>query len=379
LGLAMCTIPTMLRVSSIRNGFSGAGFLIFLLLISTAVFATGAPDAAVEDASRTVTDALGRSVGIPSYPERIVVAGGASLMVADALYAFETAPERTIGITRINQARGNFLPSIDPDYGEKAVLERNVGPEQVAALGPDLVILKSFMRARLGDGLELLGIPVVYVDFETPDQYQRDLLLLGSILGEEARAERLARYYRDVVDAVTARTADATTRPESLLIYADPVSGEVAFNVPPEGWIQTMLVEMAGGLPVWRDGAAGQGWIRVGFEQIAAWNPQKLFLVSYRSNPDELRESLLSRSEWQELRAVQDGELHVFPVDYYSWDQPDTRWALGLQWIATRMHPDLFEDLDVRQAAVVFFGLVYGMSREQVEQQILDPAWGDLN
>jgi iron complex transport system substrate-binding protein len=365
----------------LRGVFITPIVILLIVIIAGPIAATGLAETtgAAEPAVRTVTDSTGREVEIPIYPERIVAAGNATLMVADALYLFPSAADRIVGITRISQARGNFLTAIDPDYGEKAVFERNIGPEQIVAERPDLVILKSFMKESLGDGVERLGIPVVYVDLETPEQYQRDLTLFGEILGEAARAQILTRYYRDAVDAVSARTASLQDRPDTLFIYANAAGGDIAFNVPPANWIQTTLVELAGGTPVWSEANLGRGWLTVGFEQIAAWNPDKIFLVSYRSNPDEIREGMLAQNRWQALDAVQNNELHVFPVDYYSWDQPDTRWAIGLQWLATKMHPELFADLDMSQVVYRFFELAYGMDTAAIDATILASLWGDLD
>ena len=365
-----------------RGAMSAVLCVVLCLIVAGPIAATGVSDGSETTGPdvRFVTDGTGREVEIPAYPERIVAAGRATLMVADGLYLFESAAERIVGIARISQARGNFLPAIDPEYDEKAVFERNVGPEHIAALNPDLVILKSFMKGPLGDGVERLGIPVVYVDLETPEQYQRDLSLFGEILQETARAESLTRYYRDVVDAISGRTASIAEedRPETLFIYATSTGGDVAFNVPPVNWIQTTLVELAGGIPVWRDANFGGGWLTVSFEQIAAWNPEKIFLVAYRSNPEELRAKLLTQGRWQALDAVANNELHVFPVDFYSWDQPDTRWAIGLQWLATKMHPELFADIDIRQVVYRFFELAYGMDTAAIDSIILEPLWGDL-
>jgi iron complex transport system substrate-binding protein len=358
-------------------------FFALAVLVLLAATAHGTPVSELPSGggTRVVTDALGRDVTIPEYPSRIVSAGRSVLMIADALYLFESAPDRIIGLGRIDQGRGNFLPAIDPAYGDKAVLERNVGPEQVAALRPDLVILKSFMRESLGDGIERVGIPVLYVDLETPDQYQRDLALLGEVLGEEARARALAQYYRDAVDAVSARVSalEADERPSTLFLYADPAGGDVAFNVPPAGWIQTQLMELAGGEPVWTREASAGGWRTVTLEQIAAWNPDRIFLVAYRQDADAIRDGLLEDPAWQELAAVQSGAFEVFPVDYYSWDQPDARWALGLQWLATRMHPELFSNLRMEQVIYRFFSFAYRMDEEETDSIIFSRLTGDMD
>ena len=44
-------------------------------------------------------------------------------------------------------------------------------------------------NAEMGDGLAALGIPVVFVDFETLEQYSRDLATLGQLFQNPERAQ----------------------------------------------------------------------------------------------------------------------------------------------------------------------------------------------
>lgn len=342
-----------------------------LIIAALPALATGTVELAP---GRTVTDALDRSVQVPLDPQRIVVAGRAVLMIADALYMFPGASERIVGVGRIDQGKGNFLAVIDPAYGEKAVLERNVGPEQVAALDPDLVILKSFMRERLGEGVERLGIPVVYVDLETPVQYGRDLRLLGEVLGQPSRGRELAAYYARrsalIERAVTIALEAGARRPRTLFLYADVAGGERVFNVPPPGWIQTTLVELAGGEPVWTTSVTGGGWIRVGLEQIAAWNPEVITLVAYRQDATAVRDELLTNPAARQLAAVAGDALHLVPLDFYSWDQPDVRWILGLTWLADTLHPGVLDE-SLSDAFYEFFEFAYGLSRDEVNEVIV--------
>jgi len=383
-------ITTTITARRARRAATLIVLAAMLVATTVPVFATGTVEI---EPQRTVTDALGRSVEIPEDPQRIVAAGRAVLMIADALYMFPGAEDRIIGIGRINQGKGNFLAAIDPDYGEKAVLERNVGAEQIAGLNPDVVVLKTFMRGPLGDAVEQIGIPVVYVDLETPEQYQRDLRLLGDVLNQSGRGSELARYYeveaqrvRRTVDAGLAASseadagaddsnapdaADDITRPSTLFLYADLAGGEQVFNVPPVGWIQTTMVEIAGGDPVWVDSNPGGGWTSVGLEQIAAWNADVITLVAYRQDVSAIRDTLYDTPVWSDLTAIETGNLRIFPVDFYSWDQPDVRWILGLQWLAKTLHPELFPELDVAEEMYDFFSFAYRMSREQVDTVIV--------
>lgn len=342
--------------------------------------ATDTPAAAEEPASEPVVivDALGREVTLPAVPQRIVMVGRGLFMIADAAYAFAQAAERVIGIGDVAQGGGNFIALIDPDYAAKATLGRDAGAEQVAPLGPDLVLLKSFMAETVGAPIEALGIPVVYLDLETPEQYARDLAILGQVFQDETRAAELVDFYQAQADEIQQIASGAESKPRVLLLYYNDRDGNVAFNIPPLSWIQTQMVEMAGGEPVWADASLGNGWTQVTLEQIAAWDADQIYVASYFKDPSEVVAGLAADPNWQALRAVQEDQLYAFPGDLYSWDQPDTRWILGLTWLAGRIHPELFADLNMTAKAQAFYQVLYGLDADFFQQNILPTFKGDL-
>ncbi len=221
---------------------------------------------------------------------------------------------------------------------------------------------------------------MIYVDFETPEQYQRDLQSLGLLFQDEARAQELAEFYRSNVDAIANKVAGLTDeqKPKVLLLYYSDKDGEVAFNVPPMGWIQTMMVETAGGNAIWKDANLGKGWTKVTLEQIAAWDADKIFIISYFKPINEVLEGIKADPQWQELRAFKDGQLYGFASDMLSWDQADPRWILGQIWLATKIHPDLFADLDIMAEAKSFFTKFYGLSETTYADKIVPHFAGDL-
>jgi iron complex transport system substrate-binding protein len=329
----------------------------------------------------TITDALGRTVDFDRRPERIVVAGRANFFIMDALYTFDDVSERLAARPIAGQtAVDPFLAIVDPAYASLPAIERESGAEQIAAFQPDVVILKSFLADSLGGAMEALGIPVVYLDLETPEQYARDVRILGQLLGQEERAEEILNYYRSQQERVVQATADLAEeeRPRVLLLQYSSRGGEIAFNVPPVSWIQTLMVEQAGGRPVWVEAAESGGWAVVNFEQIAAWNPDHIFVVDYFSDVDETVARLEADPQWQVLQAVRQGQIYAFPKDFYSWDQPDTRWILGLTWLATRIQPDHFATVDVMEEVIAFYAELYGLEAAQVEAEILPRMQGDV-
>lgn len=330
----------------------------------------------------TIVDSRDRSVHFDSPPERILVSGKANLMIIEAIYLFESTSDRTPALPKAGQRNTqgkDFLSMLDPGYEEKPQFVWSASGEQIAAFDPDVVLLKSFMADQVGMTLEELGIPVVYVDFETPEQYRRDLGILAQLLDEEDRLETILDYYETKEERITEGVDDLDNeeRPRALLLQYSDKGGEVAFNVPPATWIQTTLVKLAGGRPVWEDAARGSGWVVVNFEQIAAWNPDKIFVVNYFSGVDDVVDRLKDDPQWQGLKAVQEGELYGFPRDYYSWDQPDPRWILGLTWMAKTMHPGRFETLDMEAELFTFFEEMYGLEENVIEERVIPQLEGD--
>ncbi len=327
-----------------------------------------------------LTDSREKRVMLHGVPNRIVVAGKASFMITDALFLFPEARSRVVGQTKEGQGMESFLSILQPGFASQASLGREAGPEQIAAVKPDVVLMKKASAENLGKPLEALGIPVVCVDFETPGEYPRDLAILGRLLGQEPRAGEL----KSMIDAAISRIGkglsgvDLARSPRVLLLYYSVRDGAVAFNVPPKSWMQTLLVKMAGGNPVWEDAQLGQGWTKVGFEQIAAWDPDQVFIVSYFAETSQVIAELKADPGWQALRAAKAGKLWAFPGDLISWDQPDPRWVLGMTWLAGKIHPERFPNLDMTAEAVTFFTSFFGADAEAVRKGICPKIHGDL-
>ena len=329
----------------------------------------------------TLTDASGKELSFSATPERLVFAGRASQILIHAAYLFPEAIDRVAGMEQRSQRVTSMLPLIDPKYEQKTQFERDAAAEQIAPVHPDAVLMKTYMAERLGDPLEQLDIPVIYLDLETPDQFFRDVESLGALFDNPERAEEVKSFYQARMDRVESALTGLKLedRPSVLLIQYDTRSGEVAFNVPSANWLQTVLVELAGGEPVWTEAVTSGGWTVVNFEQIAAWDPDLVFVVNYFDDPRIAVAELLQDTKWQALRATQEDNIYAFPGDFLSWDQPDTRWILGLQWLATKIQPDRFESLDLLDEVKTFYEEMYGLDAETFESEVLPLITGDLD
>lgn len=330
------------------------------------------------DEPLTLTDAAGRTVALDALPGRIMVVGTGPHMTLHILYMFEEGRERLIATESRAATASEFLPMVDPVFDEVPSLAANPNVEQIATMAPDLVIMKGLVENETGKGLAEAGIPYLYVNLESMDAFFTDLANIGAVLGNAGRAADIAAWYRGALEGIDAALSDVEDRPEVLLVSYSSRGGEVAVKVPAQAWMQTAEVVRAGGDPVWLDDAAPtDGWTVINFEQIAQWDPEKLFvIVDNDLQPREVIDGLKADENWAALQAVQNDELYAFPRDVFGWDQPEPRWILGVQWLATRLYPELFGAnapyaIDMEAVTRSWFREMYGMDDAAFDQHIL--------
>ncbi|MBN2044935.1 MAG: ABC transporter substrate-binding protein [Anaerolineales bacterium] len=320
----------------------------------------------------TVTDSTGHTITLEQTPENIVIAGKATIMVQDAIFMFEEAKTRVVGIENRGQSVFTFLPYVDPNLDNKILLEMNAGPEQIAPINPDVVLMKSFNASKLGAPLEEIGITTLYFDLETPEVFLQDIDTLGQLFANPARAEEIKAFYQSRMDLVDNLVATVTIEAPSVLVLQYGMDGEeVAWEIPPDTWLQTLMVEKSGGNPIWKGTGESGGWTIVSLDQIAAWDPDQIYIIDYAGATAEIIAGLKTDPLWQELKATQNEQLYGFPGDHYSWDQPDTRWILGLEWLAVTMQPELAGQIDLMAEVYAFYGEMYGMDDATIEAVVL--------
>jgi iron complex transport system substrate-binding protein len=355
--------------------------LIFFVLVS------GMASVAHSSAAVSLTDAAGKPHVFDRLPERLVVVGAAPFIPLHMLYLFEESKDRLKGFEVKVKKSDEFLDLVDPEISLKQTLDSNPGPESVAALKPDLVITKSTVETGLSRSLKILGIPVLHVGAETPDMFLKDLENLGKVLGNMKRADEIIRYYQDKLSLIRERIGSPAPgeKPGILVLEYNNRGNTLSLNVPAMGWFQTQQALISGGNPVWLDSlTVRDGWQITGFEQVAAWNPDKIFLIVwYQLKGPEVVKGLYGDSKWSRLKAVQKKDLHLFPQDIYGWDSATPRWILGALWMAKMTYPDRFgpnasgqdasgqEVLDMRQTVKEFYRVLYGLDEAVIEKQLM--------
>jgi iron complex transport system substrate-binding protein len=84
-------------------------------------------------------------------------------------------------------------------------------------------------------------------------------------------------------------------------------------------------------------------------------------VIAYSGSSADVVATLKADPKWQALKAAKGNAIYAFPADYYSWDQPDPRWVLGLDWLAAKIHPEIFPSFSMDTAARGLYKDLYGL------------------
>lgn len=190
---------------------------------------TNAPQPSSQEAEKTVaiTDMIGREVTlVPGSYERVVCIGAGALR----MYTYVGDVNLLCGVEDIDnltlEERPKMFDSVARPYmlaygdtfatldscGVGGPNAQSAEAEKILACAPDIII-SEYKDVEKADALqEQLGIPVITLksgpDSVFDNSFQSSLRLLGTIFGQEERAEELVTFIESETADITARTAD---------------------------------------------------------------------------------------------------------------------------------------------------------------------------
>lgn len=340
-------------------------------LLTIAAFAFSA--SAFADVT-TVTDVLGREVTFDAPAKRAIVGFYPEDYMA---IGTETAYDHVVGMSKyIWQARSanwelytGHRPSLKDIPGIGRVDTNTFSVEKVISLNPDLLMLADWQYKGLGsdiDRIESAGIPVVVVDYnaQTPERHVKSTQLIGVITGQEARAEQIATEYKQNLQMISQRLEEANLpKPKIYTEYGAAGVNEVGYTFGKNMW--GAIATMAGGDNI--SAPYVEWWGKLNPEQIIASNPDVIVMTGYESGSaddamvmgqgidGELAKQRLAgfkqRVGWSSIAAVKNNRLYAA---YHGACRTILDGAL-VQFYAKAMYPDLFSDLDPKQAYLDFY------------------------
>ncbi|MEA2061587.1 MAG: ABC transporter substrate-binding protein [Thermodesulfobacteriota bacterium] len=323
------------------KGFNTAGFFLPGLIILIIISARGTAWAGEVAQSIVIEDAFGREISVNIPVQSIVVLNSDVLEVLRSLGAQDLVKGIYSEITKDGAFFQEFLDR--PRVGSW----KNANAELIADLNPCIVIAyENNPGTELEKQLSPFGIQVLRLNFYKLGTIAKEIITLGKIIGREQQGETLGAWYGKKLDVIQKRLDSVKEKP---LVYVESYS---AFHTAGPGSGGHDMCVYAGGRNLADEFKVP--YSEVTSEWVISKQPDVIFKATAWGNGFErndriffnnVRDEMAARPSWNLIQAVKNNRVHV--LDSGIWTGP--RAVIGVVYMAKRIYPRLFNDLDPEQ------------------------------
>lgn len=299
-----------------------------------------------------VIDSLGNEVTIPTNVTRVASMRSGITEIICAL----GQQDKIVAVdemTKVGGGYGAFIAGVHPGLMERAApfAGGDINAEEMLRLAPDLVLHGGYGRIKQAEALkkQVPELPVVIAHFETIDAYMDDIRIVAQCVNAQERAEKLIAYLQGTLDFVHSRVKDIPEADKVRVFYG----GHDIYHAYTPETFEHAQIDLAGGVNVAQDLV---GWLpEVSPEQMLVWDPQVIVVL----NGVDV-EAILNDPKVAGVSAVKDRRVYALPEA--GWDFSSPRALFCIEWLATKLYPEHFADVDIQAEADAFYHAVFGVN-----------------
>ncbi|MDC9818671.1 ABC transporter substrate-binding protein [Pectobacterium polonicum] len=322
-------------------------------------------------AARQVTDQLGRNVTIPDHVNRVVVLQHQTLNLLVQL----DAQESVVGVlSSWKKQLGEHYVRLAPRLADLPMPGdlTQVNIESLLKLSPQVVFVANYAPPEMIAQIERTGIPVVAISLRQDQPGEADKInptmgdentayneglkagirLIGDVVERQKQAEALIDYTFAQRQSVSTRLESIPEEKRIRVYMANP-----DLTTYGSGKYTGLMMSHAGALNV--AAASIKGFKQVSIENVLAWNPQVIFVQD--RYPDVVTQ-IVNDPAWQAIDAVKQHRVYLMPEYAKAWGYPmPEALAIGELWMAKKLYPERFADIDMQKAADAYYQRFYRM------------------
>ena len=330
-------------------------FLILILSFSTSIYADNSQN--LND--RVITDMDGNVVTIPITIEKT---GTSWPGFTDVLLTIGAYPK----LVTISSAEKNYpwalkiFPNLKDDTKQSFATD-GVNIEQLISNKPDVLFLRSSDPV---DKVKATGIPVIMINnTNSLKTMASSLKLAGEVLGKDELAQAISYtdYLNKTITDVTSKTSGISSAQKPKVLYISIKSGKV--SVWGKNILQDEMITKAGGI----NAAAGDvtGSKEISPEMLLKWNPD----IIIADNPQTYKDLYANTDYQNTLSALKSNNVYVAPAGVFYWTNMGAECVLQLPWLAQKVHPELFADVDMNKVTTEFYSKFFNYNLSDEETQ----------
>lgn len=274
--------------------------LILIVLLVAALAAAGCVSEKAPQTGLDITNSDGTVTHLTGVPERIALLNSNA---GEILYLLGDA-DKVVGISQSIANNKEQAQMYKNAVVTGAWNEPNV--EYLVNLKADVIIGYATSKPKNAEVLAAAGIPVVYIDCTKPQTMAQDIIEVGKIAGDEAKARGIADFYTGVMDKVLNAAAPYDYMPS---VYAESYTAYWGQGTD-SGMGQ--LISLTGGQNIMTSAASE----KVSDEWVISSSPAVFIkLVNSMDNAEGQFSEVVSRTGMDTVSAVKNNKIWLIRND----------------------------------------------------------------
>lgn len=346
-----------------------------LSLMAAAAAAGVSPIAAAEQkgsrpGTRIVVDDNGDKVEVPEKIERVVVTNILPLASAVAVYLNDGS--RIVGMhpASYSAAKNGLLGELYPE-----VLKADTGfiqgaslnIEALMALRPDIVLVNAPDRRMIdmirGAGLAAFGISPSKWHYDVIETHNRWMQSLAQLFPEaKGKGELIEKKSREIAKMVADRTKDLPREERARILFIFRYDAK-SLVTSGKNFFGQYWCDAVGGINVAEGITADNSNAVIGMEEVYGYDPDVIFITNFTAAlPEDIYGSKIGGDDWSPVKAVREKRVYKMPLGIYRSYTPSADTPLTLLWMAKRVYPERFKDVDLTTEVKKYYQTVFGVS-----------------
>lgn len=299
-------------------------------------------------AAKQVVDANGTKVTVPGKADRIAITcqGGTTQEVAIIGGADKIVAQPSMdAFPQMQKMYPKFKSIVNPGSFD------DVSVEEIIKANPDMVLVG--ITSKKGNKLIAdAGFPTftMLIGMAGIEPLKNEFLQMGTLLGNEAKAKELVKYWNDKLAYVNGLVSKVPANEKKSVLYGYATSNGLG-AVHGSGVWGDSFIKAAGGI----NAVKIEQSKTVSPEQVMSWNPDVIVLqkstnavVNVKNDP-----------KLSDLKAIKNNKIYQVPIGAFWWDRPSPEAPLGIMWLATEIYPEYTKDIDLKKETKEFFKEFY--------------------
>ncbi|HKL79402.1 MAG TPA: ABC transporter substrate-binding protein [Mobilitalea sp.] len=325
----------------------------------------------------TIIDHAGNEVEVPRVINRIVNTD--VFPFASVLSVFLGSAEKLIGIhpASMSAATSGLLTEIFPEIvnANTTFMEGgNLNIEALLELEPDVVFYNAG-SVEQGDmirnaGLTAVGISATKWDYDILTTYDQWIATLSQMFPDSDISNEISNYSIEIYDNIQKVVSgiEASEKKKILFLFKYDDTQMITSG---KNFFGQFWCESVGGINVAEEVKADNSNAVINMEQVYEWNPDIIFITNFTpTQPEDLYNNAIAGDDWSSINAVKNHEVYKLPLGTYRSYTPSTDTPVVLLWMAQKVYPQLFKDIDIIEEVKDYYSGHYGiaLTEDQIDR-----------